>query len=444
MFWAGMAAFGLAMPAIIASLNVASGTEATAYGAAWAMKAAGSTIAHERKALSGRWRYFLHMFAIGIGAIGLSILLNYLPLDNFALLTMPPTFSRPEKAYSTRVMQALDFTIDKNVKFLPVAGLSLALYDTRSPVYYKAYGYSNQETSQKATTDTLYEIGAVTQQFTAAAIMQLVEQEKVHLEDPITRYIPELPSEFDAVTLRHLLTHTAGIPGDDAAYTEQIALSTPVYSPAELLTLGEPYFSTLAFAPGDRWLYSNQGYRLLGLVIEQASGMTYGDYLQERIFKPLEMTHSSYCPTPPDGLATGYKVVSNKLALDAPYNMSVAYAAEGLCSTATDLIKWQYALTTGQVVSPASYKAMVTPATLNGGQTTNYGYGLYITTDHSDRQYAGSDGRINGFNSLTRYYYGYEQATFALLSNTNVDEERYEIDGGLERIVEAMIQELNE
>ena len=224
----------------------------------------------------------------------------------------------------------------------------------------------------------VFEIGSVTKQFTGAALLRLAEEGKLALDDPITKFLPDLPAAFQAITLTHLLTHTAGVPSYTAfpewqpRWREDMTLET-------LISLFRD--KPLDFVPGQSWSYSNSGYVLLGAAIEKASGKSYEDYVEQELFAPLGMTASRYGHQEEivPGKANGYVKGPGGWA-NAPYlSLTQPYAAGSLMSTVDDLARWSDALERGKAVSAASRDRMFTPAVLAGGEhdgvSTRYGFG---------------------------------------------------------------------
>ncbi len=224
----------------------------------------------------------------------------------------------------------------------------------------------------------VFEIGSVTKQFTAAAILRLAEAGKLALADPITKLVPDLPAGYQAITLTHLLTHTSGVPSYTdfpewrPRWREDMSLETLIG-----LFRGKP----LDFVPGQSWKYSNSGYILLGAAIEKASGKSYEDYVEQELFAPLGMTATRYGHQEEvvAGRAAGY-VKGPTGWSNAPYlSLTQPYAAGSLLSTVDDLARWSDALEAGEAVSASSRDLMFTPVVLAGGEndgsSTRYGLG---------------------------------------------------------------------
>lgn len=282
----------------------------------------------------------------------------------------------------------------------PLPGFTVGVMQQGRITFDKGYGYSNIAQSTPAWSGTPYQVGSVTKQFTAAAILVLRDGGKLSLDDDILVWVPEFPSRGSRITLRQLLNHTSGIPNYTSYLTDPYTPLTP--SQIFALIADKP----IEFQPGVSWSYNNTGYYLLGLVIERASGMPYAQFLASNFFRPLGLTASSYCGIAPNAqVPSGYIDVlpSSMMAVD-PANMSLVYAAGGICSTTGDLLRWTDALHHGRVLSAASYAEMLAPTRLPGGRVIGYGFGLGVGTDRSGRRYAEHGGSVLGFQSYVGYY----------------------------------------
>ena len=297
----------------------------------------------------------------------------------------------------------------------PVAGMSVAVVKGRDTVVMKGYGFADVENDVPATASTVYRIGSITKQFTSAAVMQLVEQGKVNLDDDITKYFPNFPTHGQRILVRHLLNHTSGIP----SYTD-------IPSFGRVITLDLPHDSLLAmvgkdslmFAPGSGFYYNNSGYYMLGVLIEKVTGQKYGDYLTQHLFEPLGLHATYYCATAPliKHRAQGYATDHGKLVNASYIDMGLPFAAGSLCSTVGDLVKWEHALFSGKVVSQQSLAQMTTPAKLTSNRPMPYGFGLAPDTVGGHRN-VGHGGGINGFISHEEIYPD-DSLTVVVLANT--------------------------
>lgn len=297
----------------------------------------------------------------------------------------------------------------------PVAGLSVAVVKGRDTLVMKGFGFADLENDVPATAQTVYRIGSITKQFTSAAVMQLVEQGKVGLDDDITKYFPNFPTHGQHILVRHLLNHTSGIP----SYTD-----IPGFG--RVITLDLPHDSLLAmvgrdslmFAPGSGFYYNNSGYYMLGVLIEKVTGQKYGDYVTQHLFEPLGMHSTYYCATEPliKHRAQGYATAHGKLVNASYIDMGLPFAAGSLCSTVGDLVKWEHALFSGKVVSATSLAQMTTPAKLTSNRPMPYGFGLAPDTVGGHRA-VGHGGGINGFISQEEIYPD-DSLTVVVLANT--------------------------
>jgi CubicO group peptidase (beta-lactamase class C family) len=232
--------------------------------------------------------------------------------------------------------------------------------------------------------------------------MQLVEAGEMGLGDLMTDYLPDYPMQGHQVTIRHLLTHTSGIKSYTGMESWRPKMRLDLTDEELVAIFGPEPFD---FAPGERYLYNNSGYYLLGVIIGEASGEPYRDYLNAHLFGPLGLAGSSYCDERPivPRRAEGYELVGGELLNDEPLSMNQPGAAGALCSTVVDLLSWTRALRAGRVVSAASYEEMTTPATLDGGAATSYGFGLALGSlvGHPSVSHGGG---INGFNTMLAHY----------------------------------------
>lgn len=283
-------------------------------------------------------------------------------------------------------------------------GVSIAIVKAGRPLLVKGYGFADIENDVRATPETVYRIGSVTKQFTAAAILRLAEQGKLALDDTLQKFLPTFPSQGNRVTIRHLLNHTSGIRSYTSLGARWQRVIRNDLAPDSMIAIfaNEPF----DFKPGAQWRYNNSGYFLLGAIIEKLSGKSYGQYVQDEFFTPLGLKGTIYCDQAPiiKRRAQGYAPTPNGGFINAePLSMTQPYAAGSLCSTVGDFVTWTIALSSGKVVSPASYKLMTTPDTLNDGRPLTYGFGLGTGMLGGHRQVS-HNGGINGFVSELHHY----------------------------------------
>ena len=259
------------------------------------------------------------------------------------------------------------------------------------------YGMADLENQLPATAKSVYRIGSVTKQFTAAAVMQLVEQGKVKLDDPIGKHLPTLPEAWKPATVRQLLKHTSGIPSYTALgqawrsrWGEDMPTDTIV-----ALTAAKP----LDFPIGTKYAYNNSGYVILGMLIEKVTGRTWGEDLEERFSKPLGLSDTRNCLTQDiiPNRGQGYEQKKEGGWVNSPFlSMSQPHAAGAMCSTASDLIRWNQALHNGKVVSAESYRQMTTAEGAASEGRRQYGFGLAIDSI-AGRKAISHGGGIPGF-----------------------------------------------
>lgn len=310
----------------------------------------------------------------------------------------------------------IDSVVQAEMTRTKTPGMSVAVERRGELILAKGYGLANVELSVPATAETVYRIGSITKQFTSAGIMQLVEAGKVSLTDEITKFLPGYPTQGHKVTVHHLLNHTSGI----KSYT---SLGPKFWNEAARLELADSQLVNLFknepfdFAPGDRWLYNNSGYYLLGMIIEAASGQPYRQYLRERLLDPHGLRNTSYCDERPiiPHRAQGYEVRNGNLENDDAIGMNTPGAAGAMCSTVLDLLAWTRALHAREVVNAASLRRMTTPVPLNSGAPITYGYGLGAGRLEGHRS-IGHGGGINGFITQLAHYPD-DGVTVAVLGN---------------------------
>jgi len=276
-------------------------------------------------------------------------------------------------------------------------GAAVIVVKDGKTVFRKAYGLADVAKKQALTPDTALRIGSITKQFTATAILMLMEEGKLRLDDDITRHLPGYPTHGKRITIEHLLTHTSGIPSytGKPSYMADMAKDMTV---AEMIDTFKN--DPLEFAPGAVWRYDNSGYFLLGAIIEKVSGQTYAAFLQQRIFTPLGMTHTAYEGHERRAFphAQGYSPDATGWRPSPRLSMTQPYAAGALVSSVDDLARWDAAVSSGKLLTPANWQRAFTPYTLDDGTRTGYGYGWEITTLRGVPQVS-HGGAITGFRS---------------------------------------------
>ena len=275
----------------------------------------------------------------------------------------------------------------------------------------EGYGFADKTQKIPNTPATRFRLASITKQFTAMSILMLQAQGKLNVKDPICNYISDCPSQWKEITIHHLLTHTSGIPEvtELSSYERtQATPSTPEQTIARFKNLA------LNFQPGEKWKYSNSGYIVLGYIIEQVSGQTYEEFLQQAVFTPLNLRDTGYEHNA-DGLAVGYNYKFSTSPADY-IDMSIPFAAGALYSTVEDLYTWENALTTEQLIPMAYLDEMFTPHMLiPNAEGRAYGYGWVIGSELG-RPSVRHSGLIDGFAAIVTRYID-DQIVIIVLSN---------------------------
>lgn len=316
-----------------------------------------------------------------------------------------------------------------------IPGLALAVLQGDRVLLSRGYGLSNVELHVPTSDSTVFQSGSMGKQFTAALVEMLVEQKRLRLDDSITRWFPEGATVWRGITVRHLLTHTSGIP----EYTDSTFNYRKDYTEDELVRFasGRP----LDFRPGERWSYSNTGYVLLGALIHRVSGQFYGDLLRDSIFGPLGMKDSriiSEADIVPNR-AAGYVLDGDILKNQEWVAPSLNTTADGaLYFTVRDLTRWAMALNQRRVPSAAALDTAWTPVRLSDGATYPYGFGwtVFNQRGHARISHTGS---WQGFKTVIARYpeYGITVIALANLAQAQVGAMAYGIAGMLQPALQA-------
>jgi CubicO group peptidase (beta-lactamase class C family) len=315
------------------------------------------------------------------------------------------------------------------------AGFSVAIFEDGRPALVKGYGTANFEDRTPVIAATVFRIGSITKEFTAASILLLAERGKLSVDDRLSQYLPDFPRAGE-VTLRELLNHTSGIRNytDETWLAETSVRNLTTAQMVDYIARQKPLYD---FEPQTGWSYSNSGFFLLGAVIEKVSGQSYAQFLEENVLKPLALNDTrvddfaeivphraaGYVKAP--GAPTGF-------ANAAFISMSAAGAAGAIRSTAGDLARWHEALLGGKLLRPESLRTMLEPGKLKDGRlasaarpanpaakpngTSDYGFGITVS-EREGRRSIGHGGSINGFNSSLQSYPD-AKVTIAILTNT--------------------------
>ncbi|WP_312161780.1 serine hydrolase domain-containing protein [Phenylobacterium sp.] len=340
-----------------------------------------------------------------------------------------PALGQPLKPETER---AIDEAMREAVSTGWTAGGVVAAMRQGEVVFARGYGLANLETGTPIASDSVFRIGSITKQFTAAAVLLLAEDGKLSLDDPVSRRLAQFPAE-DPTTIRQLLTHTSGIVdyvGGEGFDREQWLPHTTDQLVAFVLARTPLH----GFEPGADWRYSSSNYALAGAIVEEVSGQPLAAFLKARIFDPLGMNATAMDDARDvvPHRASGY----DRLKAEAPgyanareVSMSVPFAAGAMRSSAVDLLVWGHALTHGRVLKAESYRQMITPVRLKDGslpvrtradgtrRSISYGLGVWIDGP-ADRPNLSHDGAIDGFTGTLSIFTGPDVVVAGLVNTS--------------------------
>lgn len=318
-----------------------------------------------------------------------------------AMLMVTSCQNKEEISNTSSLEVYADSLFQSSIDSSEIAGGGLLVFQKGEMLLKKSYGKASLELSVPMPENAQFEIGSVTKQFTAAAILKLVEAKKLSLEDDFTDYL-EFDTKGRKITINNLLNHTSGIP----SYTEIPEfwdLSITAYPRDTLVRLVEQ--KDFLFEPNEALIYNNSAYFFLGLIIEKVTGQDYETFLKQEIFDPLGMSNTSYCSNTNvvNNKVYGYNYSPEGLQKKPYLNHTWPYSAGSLCSTTKDLLTWMSALHNRKVLSEPLYQSLVTPDALNDGTLVNYAKGLVNFSNFGHKEIAHGGG-IHGFLSDTRYF----------------------------------------
>lgn len=291
----------------------------------------------------------------------------------------------------------VDDVVRTEMRRQSIPGLSIAVVRNGRVVKVQGYGRANIECNVPVKRDTIFQIQSVTKSFTAAGILMLVEEDKVGLDDPVSRHLDGSAEAWRNLTVRHLLTHTSGLKDYINEPTQSLCLDI---TDDEVLKAAAA--RPMNFTPGTRYQYSNTNYLLLGMLIRKVTGKGYGDFLTERVFRPLGMDQtriyswSEIIPNRAAGYLRSGSVWSNGEYI-AP--KVLAYPGGGILSTARDLAKWDIALSEGRILRDGTRRQMWAPARLNDGTESHYGFGWDMGSIAGHPYQNHNGGHSTGFSS---------------------------------------------
>jgi CubicO group peptidase (beta-lactamase class C family) len=280
-------------------------------------------------------------------------------------------------------------------------------------IYEHGFGQADARAGKPNSEDTSFRVGAITKQFTAAAVLRLVGAGRLALTDDVGKHLPDYPGPGKSVTLHQLLSHTSGLP----SYMNHPSLATrrsEAFTPAELLELfwNEP----LEFTPGSDFRYSDSDYAVLGVIIERVSGQSYAEHMEKQLFEPFDLEHTVVGDAPDDAdRAVGYSASeTDGLSPAVGPHSSILYAAGGIRSSASDLLRWHDALTEGEVLEPAEAEVWVRPV------QNQFAYGWFVREEHG-LTVLSHGGAVEGFVSHFARVPELDLAIVVLSNNSSVD-----------------------
>lgn len=280
-------------------------------------------------------------------------------------------------------------------------GAAVLVVQNGKIIFQKGYGLAELKTGGAIAPDTAFDLGSVTKQFTALAVLQLAERGKLSLDDSLRKFFPEFPAYADKITVRHLLGHTSGLPDYAGWFIFKSGRIIMGQIKDGFEPRNEDAIKFLAeqkeprFTAGDKWEYSNSGYVVLASIVEKASGMRYARYVEKNIFEPLKMRGTAvYGETKPKiaNRAVSYQKKGENYEIVDFTPMNLIYGDGSINSTIEDLAKWDAALYTEKLVKAETLKQAFAPGKLNDGKATDYGYGWFVkqTPNGSELSHGGS------------------------------------------------------
>ncbi len=297
----------------------------------------------------------------------------------------------------------LEKIVSEALEAFGAPGLSVAVVENDEIVWAEGYGLADVENEVPARADTVYRIASISKPMAATALMQLVEQGRVDIDEPVQKYVPYFPEKPLTITLRHVLTHTSGIrhykPGEFnmKEHFESLPDAFQIFKDDPLL-----------FTPGTLYHYSSYAFNLVAGAIETASGLTFEAYMNEKIWQPAGMSATRLehqGPIVPHRACQYVKAGPNGGVRNAPYaDLSIKWSGGGVISTVEDLARFHIALNTGKLLETATQAEMFKPYTLADGNVSNYGLGWRINKDDRGRSWIEHGGGATGGSSyLLRY-----------------------------------------
>ena len=331
------------------------------------------------------------------GAARSSVIKLLFPLSILFCLQLGQASAQTVVEPSAEALATLDRRVRGHMAEFNIPGALVAVASRGKILHLEKYGFANVELAVPVSDSTVFEIGSISKQFVVAAALINVQEDRLGLNDPIHKYLPELPSEWQGVTVKQLMNHTSGIPDYEEIRSYDVYRFRLV--PEDIIRIA--HSRPMDFTPGQGFYYSNTGYYLLSLIVEQVEGKPLGQVLKTRIFDPLGMTQTRMAD--PEAIiphrASGYWVNRvGQLINRNPTETSSTLGAGGLLTSVYDLIKWDEALYGEQLLSSESKTLMWTATILPNGESTEYGLGWRLRPYRSLKQ-QGHGGQVAGFNA---------------------------------------------
>ncbi len=314
-----------------------------------------------------------------------------------------------------KIQEDVDVIVQEEMKANSIVGLAIGISRNGETLIAKGYGSADLENNVPVTEHTVFRIGSVTKQYTAVAILMLAESGLLQLDDDITKYLCDRYVPSQTVTIRNLLNHTSGIVNFTSLEEHRrIQRLDATHEQVIDLFAGEP----LEFTPGEKYKYSNTGYYLLGMIVENVAGKKYREFLYEEIldlFK-LEETHRLLNDPIVPNRAEGYRIEKGQILNDEPISMHIPFSAGAIGASVSDLLKWQHALHNQKILRGDSYRQLITPPVLPNEQQSKYACGL-VVFETQGRQTISHAGGIPGFGAAMAHYPD-DDVSIVVLCNT--------------------------
>lgn len=358
----------------------------------------------------------------------------------FAALAINPTATAAEAV--TELERKIDQLVLPEMQKQKIPGVAVGIFSAGEPLLMKGYGFANVEQQAPVTPESVFQSASVGKQFTALAIMLLVENKLLAVDESIRTYFPDSPESWQPITVRHLLTHTSGIADYFEAMGEngiEAYDNRRDYPPDELREIF--YTLPLDFVAGSDYSYSNTGYALLGFLIKRVSGQFYGDFLHDRVFKPLHMRSArvvSDTDIVPNRVA-GYELVNGEIKNQTWYSPTNNTADGALYLSLRDYLAWERGLRAGALLSKAGWNAIFSATNLNSGDQYPYGFGWNVSVSQGAPWYHHSGGWLGFSVFISRYLAN--DLTIVVLTNLDLGEPTIFVDG-IAEIIDPGIEKL--